>query len=168
MMHHEGGCLCGALRYQALCQPLHVTMCHCRFCQRATGGAYMVEPIFRCEDVRLIKGVPTVYSMPSAGSGKNVHVNFCNACGTKIYLAFERFPGFLGVYAGTFDDPDWVEVRPGNAKQIFLDEARPDTIVMPGIDAYGQHAMLNDGSPTKPFTVDRPRSAGTTRAAVDS
>jgi len=161
MNHHEGGCLCGALRYQALGEPLRVTICHCRFCQRATGSAYMVEPIFRCDDFRLVKGAPTAYALKSAGSGKTVHVNFCSACGTKIYLGFERFPGFLGVYAGTFDEPDWFELRPDNAKQIFIDAARRDSILMPGIDAFCQHAMLNDGSPTKAFTVDQPRSVGT-------
>lgn len=167
MKHREGGCLCAALRYQALGEPIRVTICHCRFCQRATGGAYMVEPIFRCDDVRVTKGASTVYALPSAGSGKIVRVNFCNVCGTKIYLTFERFPGFLGVYAGTFDDPDWIEVGPGNAKQIFMDEARPDTIVMPRIDAYCRHTMLNDGSPTKAFTVDQPRPVGRRRAAVN-
>jgi hypothetical protein len=50
-MAHEGGCLCGDIRYKTLADPLRVTICHCRFCQRFTGSSYLVEPIFRKQDV---------------------------------------------------------------------------------------------------------------------
>jgi hypothetical protein len=50
---HEGGCLCGSVRYRTLADPVRVTICHCTFCQRFTGTAYLVEPIFRKEDVAL-------------------------------------------------------------------------------------------------------------------
>ena len=56
MAVHEGGCICGAVRYETEGDPLRVTICHCRWCQRATGAAYMVEPIFRREDLRVTKG----------------------------------------------------------------------------------------------------------------
>lgn len=161
MTIHSGGCLCGALRYEALREPVRVTICHCRFCQRATGSAYMVEPIFRRTDISITKGEPTIYALPSAGSGKTVRVHFCPTCGTKLWLGFERFPDFCGIYAGTFDEPDWFDIRPDNTKQIFIDVARRDSILLPDIDAYGQHAMLNDGSPTKAFRVDQPRAVGT-------
>ena len=160
MALHPGGCLCGAVRYEARTDPLRVTLCHCRFCQRATGAAYMVEPIFRHEDLPVTKGTPAIYSHRSIGSGKLVHVHFCQACGTKLYLTFERFPDLRGVYAGTFDEPDWIRIIPENAKQIFIDAARPDSILMPGIAAFGQHATLNDGTPLQPVVFDRPHIVG--------
>src|SRR5215831_18948106 len=46
-----GGCLCGEVRYKALSEPVRVTICHCTFCQRITGSAFLVEPVFRKEDV---------------------------------------------------------------------------------------------------------------------
>jgi len=39
----EGGCLCGDIRYKAIEEPLRVTICHCIFCQRFTGSAFLVE-----------------------------------------------------------------------------------------------------------------------------
>jgi hypothetical protein len=156
MTVHAGGCLCGTLRYQVVADPLRVTLCHCRFCQRATGGAYMVEAIFRQDDLVVTKGTPTVYETRSAGSGKTVRVHFCPACGTKLHLSFERFPGIVGVYAGTFDEPSWIRVGSDNAKQIFVDVARPDSVLLPDIDVFGQHAMLNDGTPLQPVRFDRP------------
>lgn len=160
MAAHEGGCLCGALRYEALSEPVRITLCHCRFCQRATGSAYMVEPLFRCEDVRITKGAPAIYSHRSEGSGKAVLVHFCRSCGTKIYLGFERFPDVYGVYAGTFDDPNWFEISAENAKQIFVDVARYDSVLLPGINVFGQHATLNDGAPLEPVVLDQLRVVG--------
>jgi len=158
MASHPGGCLCGAVRYETVSDPLHVTICHCRFCQRATGAAYMVEPVFRLGDLRIVSGAAATYRHRSEGSGKMVSIHFCAACGTKLYLSFERFPEVCGVYAGTFDNPGWFEIRPDNAKHIFLEVARPGTIIPPGIKAYDQHATRNDGIPIDPVIFAAPHA----------
>lgn len=160
MTAQAGGCLCGAVRVAATAPPQRVTICHCRFCQRATGTAYMVEPIFRREDFDVTQGSPAVYDLRSAGSGLMVHVHFCARCGTKIYLTFERWPDIRGVYAGIFDNPDWIEVRPESGKQIFCDEARPDTILQPHLPAFGQHAFDNDGTQRPGKIYDAPHIVG--------
>jgi hypothetical protein len=68
---HEGGCLCGAVRYETLADPLRVTTCHCRFCQRATGSAYMVEPIFRTVDLRVTQaGIVTLTACGLTAAGR--------------------------------------------------------------------------------------------------
>lgn len=152
--------MCGGLRYETLAEPARVTFCHCRFCQRATGSAFMVEPLFRVEDLRITKGSPSIYELQSSGSGKKVRIHFCNKCGTKLYLEFERFTDCYGVYAGTFDDPDWFEVRPDNSKQIFIDVARPDTILHAHMASFREHARLNDGTPLPSETFDEPRLVG--------
>lgn len=149
---HEGGCLCGAIRYATTAPPARVTMCHCRFCQRATGAAYMIQPVFEQSDLVLLAGQPQIFDLPSEGSGKMIHVHFCAACGTKLWLSFERFPGKLGVYAGTFDDPCWFPIDPATAKHIFLNEARADTVIPPGISTYAAHVLGKDGAP-QPATV---------------
>lgn len=152
-MINAGGCLCSALRYETLAPPDRITFCHCRFCQRATGSAFMVEPLFRVEDFRMTKGTPTIYALQSAGSGKIVKVHFCPTCGTKLYLSFERFTDCYGVYAGTFDDPHWFALPPQNTKQIFISAARPDTILQPGIATFQHHARLDDGTPVASETL---------------
>ena len=57
-MAQAGGCLCGKLRYEVTTDPLWVTICFCSFCQRATGGAYMVEPVFNKADLSVVAGAP--------------------------------------------------------------------------------------------------------------
>ena len=165
MAIHGGGCLCGAVRYETLTDPVRVTICHCKFCQRATGSAYMVEPIFSLEALRVTKGAPAVYDTRSEGSGKMVHVHFCQSCGTKLYLSFERFSGTCGVYAGTFDDPNWFEMPPDYSKHIFIAEARSDTILPAAMPAFEQHAMRNDGTPLEPVVFEHPHVVGHPKSA---
>jgi hypothetical protein len=109
----------------------------------------MVEPIFGAENHVLLSGTPKVYDQVSAGSGKVVHVHFCPDCGTKLWLSFERFPGSVGVYAGTFDDPCWFPMEPSTSKHIFLGVARSDTVIPPGLPTFVAHATSNDGTPQK-------------------
>jgi hypothetical protein len=142
---NEGGCLCGQFRYATLAQPKRVTICHCRFCQKATGSAYMVEPIFDDDDFVKLSGSTKTYDQVSAGSGKVVHVHFCGECGTKLWLSFERFPGAVGIYAGTFDDPCWFPIDPSSSKHIFLGVSRADTVIPAGVPTFVEHAVANDG-----------------------
>jgi hypothetical protein len=157
---HNGECLCGRVRYETIADPLRVTTCHCHFCQRATGSAYMVEPIFRVVDLRVTRGRSSIYDHRSEGSGKLVHIHFCASCGTKLYMTFERFEASCGVYAGTFDDPNWFQIGGGNAKHIFIEAARHETILPPGIPTFLQHAMTNDGTPQEPVIFEKPRVVG--------
>jgi hypothetical protein len=50
---HEGGCLCGAVRYRAKNEPVRRAVCHCRGCQRRTGSAFGIGAYFRDGDVEL-------------------------------------------------------------------------------------------------------------------
>lgn len=162
-INHSGGCLCGAIRYQTTAAPSRVTMCHCRFCQRATGAAYMVQPVFDDVDFSLTSGSPKVFDMVSDGSGKIIRVHFCSGCGTKLWLSFERFPGKVGLYAGTFDDPSWFDITPDISKHIFLKEARRDTAIPAGIPTYEAHVVTKDGTPQSATVFESCRIIGADR-----
>ncbi|MEH6833881.1 GFA family protein [Falsihalocynthiibacter arcticus] len=161
MENAQGGCLCGNLRYAVENSPSRVTICHCKFCQRATGGAYMVEPIFDAQDFRLLKGTPKKYVHTSAGSGKKVFVHFCDTCGTKLFLTFERFANIVGVYGGTFDDPNWFDLTPENSKQIFLGVAQRGTCIPPHVNTFIEHATTQDGAPIEPTVFETHQIIGT-------
>ena len=148
-----GGCICGALRFEVTAPPLRVTVCHCRWCQRATGSAYMVEPVFDLAALRVTQGEPAVYHHRSTGSLQLVHVHFCRDCGTKLWLTFERFPGAAGVYAGSFDEPERILVRPGEARHLFCEVARPETLLPAGTLAYPGHARALDGTLWEPAVL---------------
>lgn len=154
MTAQTGGCLCGGIRYRASRDPLWVTACFCRFCQRATGSQGVALPVFETQAFEVVKGTPRVYDHVSEGSGKVIHVHFCDRCGTKTHLTFERWPDRLGVYSGTFDDPGWFAFTPENSKYIFLDEAVRGTLVPAGVRTFAQHAATADGTALDPVVFD--------------
>lgn len=155
-MVHQGRCLCGEVTYGTRAAPLWVTICYCRFCQRATGSDRMIEPIFERDAFAFTQGRPSLFTLPSEGSGQDVHVHFCQRCGTKLALTFARWPDRRGLYIGTLDDPASIAVTPENSKHIFVGEARPGTIIPPGFKTFDRHATDNDGAPVEPLVHAAP------------
>jgi len=149
-----GRCLCGNISYAVDAPADWITVCSCKFCQRATGGSGMIEPIFLRTACHLLTGEPAVYDHVSGGSGKLVQVHFCRDCGTKLWLTFERWPDRLGLYSGTLDNPDDIRMTPENTKFIFLESARSGTLIPPGFKTYPAQAATADGTPLPPEIFD--------------
>ncbi len=147
---HEGGCLCGDIRFRTTADPVRTTICHCTFCQRFTGSAFLVEPIFKAQDVAFTGAEPKVFEHLSDGSHKTVSLNFCPRCGTTLFLKFERFPEVLGLCGGAFDDPNWFDRGPGKGRHIFTRSAQTGVALPPGVDIYDEHATQLDGTPNQP------------------
>jgi hypothetical protein len=147
---HEGGCLCGDTRYRTTAEPLRVTICHCTFCQRFTGSAYLVEPIFNRADV-VFSGAPLkAYDHRSDSSSKRVTLRFCGRCGTTLYLDLERFPDILGLCGGTFDDPNWFERSAATAATFLRARRKPVwcfRLVSPSIGSMRSSSMAPQPSP---------------------
>ncbi len=162
MSAHQGGCLCGALRYETIGEPSVVFFCHCKFCQRSTGGAYLVEPIFDRDKFKIICGNPDTYEHRSEGSGKRVTINFCATCGTKLFLDLERFSDVSGVFGGTYDDPNWFKRTADNSKHIFLEVAQHGTLIPSGVDTFLQQVIDIEGEPVKPIVFESPHSISST------
>ena len=58
---HEGGCLCGDIRYQVAGGPDIVVVCHCEWCQRRTGTAFAMIPKWEQANFTLTEGTLTTY-----------------------------------------------------------------------------------------------------------
>lgn len=156
-IHQQGGCLCGSIRYVVRAEPLRVMICHCTACQKITGSAYMVEPIFQCDIVELTGVKPKVFDHRSDGSGKRVSINFCGNCGSSLFLEFERFPEVLGMFAGTFDDPNWFHAAAVKSAHIFTSSAQAGVVIPAGVATFEHHAIDLDGKPRKPVVHPHPQ-----------
>lgn len=152
---HTGRCLCGNLAFAVEGQPRDVINCHCNFCQRATGSAFLVETLFEKENFRLLHGTPKIYGHVSEGSGKVIRIHFCSECGTKTHMLFERFPAIVGVFSGTFDEKDWFERNAENCMYFFLSTAPRGTVLPAGFPVFDGHYWQSEGVAATPQTFDR-------------
>ena len=104
--HREGGCQCGRVRYRVDGEPVAMTICHCRECQRQSGSAFGTSTIVRKDAFTILRGEPKIYTRDS-DSGRPVVCAFCPECGTRIYHEPRYMDGVVNVKAGTFDDPSF-------------------------------------------------------------
>lgn len=102
----EGGCTCGALRYRIRSAPIIVHCCHCRWCQRETGSAFVINAMIESDRVELLQGEPATVPVPSQ-SGKGQRIVRCPTCWIALW---SHYPGggdeISFVRVGTLDDPD--------------------------------------------------------------
>jgi hypothetical protein len=104
-MTRQGGCACGAIRYELTADPLIVHACHCRDCQRITGGAFVINLWIEKRFVTAKGAEPKSFTL-HGGSGNEHRVYFCATCGTYVWSDYRIVPGECWfVRAGTLDDP---------------------------------------------------------------
>lgn len=128
-MTHEGGCTCGGVRYRMLADPIVTHACHCRQCQRHTGGAFVLNAIVETEGLELLCGDPRAIRF----AGTTHTAWFCADCGTYVWSAYEgRFRGCRFVRVGTLDDPD---ACPPDV-QIYTASAQPWVPLSDSIQTY--------------------------------
>ena len=101
---HDGGCICGQVRYRAVGEVKIAGVCHCRYCQVRAGSAFGVLAYFAEDDGSVLSGELKPYAFTSE-SDKAWENQFCGNCGTTIFMRLEVFPGWVGIAAGTFDPP---------------------------------------------------------------
>jgi hypothetical protein len=159
MARHEGGCLCGEVRFAVSADPMRVTVSHCHFCQRNTGTAYLVEPVFAKAAFQITAGTPKTYDVVSEGSGKRVTTHFCGTCGARVLLTFERFPDAVGTFGGSFDDPNKLGFASDIVRHVFTGSAQDGTVLPAGVPLFHEHAFRLDGSLNKPRILTEPKVA---------
>jgi len=97
--HLTGGCQCGAVRYALSAAPVHVSVCHCRMCQKASGGPFMAFARVKKEHLRWTRGTPGAFRSSSL-----VERQFCDSCGTPLTYNFLEGPN-ISVSIGSLDRP---------------------------------------------------------------
>lgn len=96
---HEGGCLCGAVRYALRGAPTYSAHCHCRSCQRAVGAGFATWSGVKAENFEVTKGQITIYE-----SSPGVRRGFCHKCGSSLTYTGDDWTD-TGVLSATLDDP---------------------------------------------------------------
>ncbi|EFR04788.1 glutathione-dependent formaldehyde-activating [Nannizzia gypsea CBS 118893] len=102
----EGGCDCKGVRYQVKTAPLIVHCCHCTWCQRETGSAFVINAVIESDRLVLLTGETEIVNTPSA-SGKGQEIARCTSCRVALWSHYPntgRLTSFIRV--GTLDEPN--------------------------------------------------------------
>ena len=93
----QGGCACGAVRFEAIREPLRVGLCHCMTCRKKHGSAFNPFVVFRFQDV-LIAG-----SLRAWKSSDHAMRLSCEVCSSPI--AYQEDEGVeIELHLGSFDE----------------------------------------------------------------
>ncbi len=146
---HEGGCLCGRVRYRTTGAPVRAGVCHCRYCQTRSGSAFGLSVYFDPKQVEHLSGDLTDYSFTSE-SGRAFSTRFCARCGTTVFWSLELFGDAVAVAGGTFDPPTfWYDI----GREVFCRSQAPFV----RIDAGESHATSASHAPDR---AERPELSG--------
>src|SRR3974390_789042 len=98
--NHEGGCLCGAIRYRATDAPLRTSLCHCSQCRRETGSVMPAFATWPRESLTITKGKPAGIRLSSVAPRE-----FCRDCGSPLFWRGDT-GSTITVYLGSLEDAE--------------------------------------------------------------
>jgi len=127
-----GGCIRGAVRYECSAEPLMTANCHCRDCQKASGGAFssvLAVPTAALMIVGQIK-----YYDTKGDSGQTASRGFCPICGARLLGKPKAMPDLTVILAGSLDDPSWF--RPG--MDFYAASAQPWNHMNPDLPKFSK------------------------------
>jgi hypothetical protein len=125
-----GGCLCGALRYQAQGEPLYAGLCYCTDCQKASGSGFIPFMGFASSAVRF-SGETLKFTSKSA-NGRAAVRNTCPVCGSLVFGGVAGKDDSYTLYAGTLDDPSAFQPRIA----IFARSRPAWAVIPPGLTIF--------------------------------
>jgi len=80
----EGRCTCGEIRYRLTDRPLFTHCCHCTWCQRETGSAFVLNAMIESACIEVHHGATEAVLTPSA-SGKGQVIHRCPRCRVALW-----------------------------------------------------------------------------------
>ena len=87
-------------------RPLFVHCCHCRWCQRETGSAFVLNAMIEADRVRLLHGDVEIVATPSE-SGRGQRIARCPQCRVALWSNYGGGGDAIRfVRVGTLDEPD--------------------------------------------------------------
>jgi hypothetical protein len=100
---YQGGCACGAIRYEISGDPVFQNHCRCRDCQKKSGTGHGSYLTFKRDGAK-ISGEAKLWDLLDDNGNEKTSA-FCPTCGSPLYFTFKPNPDFIAVHAASLDDP---------------------------------------------------------------
>jgi hypothetical protein len=135
----EGGCTCRSVRYRMTAVPIITHCCHCRWCQRETGSAFVINALV--ETTALEVNGQTIQIDTPSNSGKGQKIVRCPQCHVALWSHYPTAgPTLAFVRVGTLDDP--AAVTPD--VHIFTESKQPWVRLPEGARAFAEFYNVPD------------------------
>jgi hypothetical protein len=131
---YVGGCLCGAVRYEARGLPRYLCLCYCDSCRRAAGAPVVPWVTFATAEVRFPRGAVTEYR-----SSAQVMRGFCATCGTTLSFVNQTRAQDTDLTLASLDEPQ--QLAP--AMHVWVQDKLPWLAIADGLPQYPAGAPLD-------------------------
>ena len=111
----RGSCLCGQIEYEVELIPYKTFNCHCSYCRKAHGAAFVTLTLAKGETLRITKGKENLKEHKNNLGGFRA---FCANCGTRLMNYAPDKSLYLSVALSTVDTP--VDFKPSACKTSNL------------------------------------------------
>ena len=99
----QGGCQCGAVRYEADAEPIGIYICHCTECRRQSASAFGISVDIPAAALRVVKGETRTWHRPTPNGRLACH--FCPTCGSRLWHMADPTDGGVTLKGGSMDTP---------------------------------------------------------------
>ena len=108
MTSRTASCRCGQLTATVTGEPVRVSVCHCRNCQKRSGSAFAAHARWPRDQVRIAGESKTFAKVADSGNTATFH--FCPQCGSDVHYEIDgkfdgKFNDLIAIPLGIFDDP---------------------------------------------------------------
>ncbi|KAL9085903.1 MAG: hypothetical protein Q9165_007386 [Trypethelium subeluteriae] len=110
----KGYCTCRTIMYEVLAPFIFTNCCHCTWCQRETGAAFILNAIVESSNFRITSPTKPLHIDTATASGDVQTKAHCPKCHVVLYT--DPYGGgtwITYVRAGTLDDESKKAARPG-------------------------------------------------------
>lgn len=97
---YQGGCLCGAVRFEITGPIRNIIYCHCSMCRKAQGSAFATNGIVDANDFSFVQGEGDMTAYESS-PGQSKY--FCQRCGSPIISRNTKRPEQVRVRLGVIE-----------------------------------------------------------------
>jgi hypothetical protein len=127
----DGGCWCGAVRYQVADAFLYAANCHCSRCRAATGTAFKAFAGIERERLEITDGADRLLVV----GDEDLNDTRCGACGSLLFSVV-RDAAYVHVAMGSLIDPP--SIRP--TAHIFVGSKAPWFEIADDVPQFEEYA----------------------------
>lgn len=104
----KGRCLCEGVRFEITAEFGALGYCHCKQCQRASGGAFAANSTISRSGLRFVSGEELIREYESSPGRFRA---FCSRCGSPVYKRVLEQPDSVRIRLGLVDGDPGLRAR---------------------------------------------------------